>query len=207
MTGAAHTRMSFLRARRRLERVHKGIDLLHRKREALVREFFQLARPAVDVRNAIAEQANEAYAALLEALAAQGQASLRAAGWPARELQVEIRPGQVWGLAVSDIAARPAIRRSLASRGTAPGAAGPAAGEAATRFELLVDLLLDAAPKELLIRRLGDALALTSRQINTLERAVSPALEEHIATTRRVLDEREREEHLRLRHLLRNRRK
>jgi V/A-type H+-transporting ATPase subunit D len=207
MNGAAHTRMSFLRARRRLERVHKGIDLLHRKREALVREFFQLARPAVDVRNAIAEQANEAYAALLEALAIQGQASLRAAGWPARELDVEIRPGQVWGLSVSDIAERPAIRRSLASRGTAPGLAGPAAGEAATRFELLVDLLLDAAPKELLIRRLGDALALTSRQINTLERAVSPALEEHIATTRRVLDEREREEHLRLRHLLRKRRR
>jgi V/A-type H+-transporting ATPase subunit D len=207
MNGAAHTRMSFLRARRRLERVHKGIDLLHRKREALVREFFQLARPAVDVRNAIAEQANEAYAALLEALAIQGQASLRAAGWPARELDVEIRPGQVWGLSVSDIAERPAIRRSLASRGTAPGLAGPAAGEAATRFELLVDLLLDAAPKELLIRRLGDALALTSRQINTLERAVSPALEEYIATTRRVLDEREREEHLRLRHLLRKRRR
>jgi len=41
--------------------------------------------------------------------------------------------------------------------------------------------------------------------VNTLERRVSPGLEAQIATTRRTLDEAEREEHLRLRHLLKRR--
>jgi len=82
---------------------------------------------------------------------------------------------------------------------------GPAAEETASRFETLIDLLLQAAPHELLMRRLGEALSQTSRQVNTLERRVSPGLEHQIATTRRTLDEREREEHLRLRHLLKRR--
>jgi vacuolar-type H+-ATPase subunit D/Vma8 len=41
--------------------------------------------------------------------------------------------------------------------------------------------------------------------VSTLEHRVSPDLEGQIAATRRALDEREREEHLRLRHLLKRR--
>jgi vacuolar-type H+-ATPase subunit D/Vma8 len=66
-------------------------------------------------------------------------------------------------------------------------------------------LLLDAAPQEMLLRRVGEALAQTSRQVHTLERRVSPQLERDIARVRRILDEREREERLRLSNLLRKR--
>ena len=55
------------------------------------------------------------------------------------------------------------------------------------------------------MRRLGEALSQTSRQVSSLECRVTPRLEHQIATTRRTLDEREREEHLRLRHLLKRR--
>jgi V/A-type H+/Na+-transporting ATPase subunit D len=70
-------------------------------------------------------------------------------------------------------------------------------------FERLTELLLDAAPREMLIRRLGEALAQTSRQVNTLERRVAPGIRRDIATVRRVLEERERDEHLRLKRLRR----
>ena len=76
---------------------------------------------------------------------------------------------------------------------------------AATEFERLTELLLDAAPREMLIRRLGEALSQTSRQVNTLERRVAPELRRDMAGVRRTLDEREREERLRLKHLLRRR--
>ena len=69
-------------------------------------------------------------------------------------------------------------------------------------FERLADLLLDAAPREMLIRRLGEALAQTSRQVNTLERRLAPALRAEVTGMRRTLDEREREERLRLKQLL-----
>lgn len=200
--GLAPTRMNLLRARRRLDRVLKGKDLLRRKREALVAELFKLARPAADARTLIAERTRQAYPALLSALAHHGGAQLRVLGWPLRELTVEIEAGQVWGIPVSDITARPPLRRTLAARGTAPGSTGPAAAEAADQFELLAELLLSAAPREMLIRRLGEALGQTSRQVSTLELRVAPALQSQITSLRRSLEEREREEHLRLKHLI-----
>lgn len=70
------------------------------------------------------------------------------------------------------------------------------AEEAARRFEVLADLLLQAAPRELLIRRLGQALARTSRQVHTLEQRIVPRLSREIARVRRTLDERLRLQHL-----------
>ncbi|MCZ7664741.1 MAG: V-type ATP synthase subunit D [Thermoleophilia bacterium] len=203
--GVAATRMNLLRVQRRLSRVEKGVELLRRKREALVTELFQLARPAIDSRAQIEERTARAYPLLLEALAAHGRPGLRALGWPARDLTVDVRAGQVWGISVSDIVERPPLSRSLASRGTPPGSTGVATALAAGEFEILADLLLDAAPREMLIRRLAEALAQTSRQVNMLDLRVAPALRDQMAAVRRTLEEREREEHLRLKHLVRAR--
>ncbi len=198
----APTRLNLLRAARRLERLGKGAELLRRKREALVGELFKLARPAADARAQIAAAGRRAYPALLDALARDGATGLRAIGWPARDLVVDLEPGSVWGVVVSRIARRPALTRTLGARGTAPGPTGPAAAKATTEFEKLSELLLDAAPQEMLIRRLGEALAQTSRQVNTVERRLTPQLRRGMGEVRRALEEREREERLRLRHLL-----
>ena len=208
MTGAdrmAPTRMNLLRAARRLERMAKGIAVLRRKREALVSELFKIARPAADARAEIGARARGAYAALLEALAVHGRAGLRALGWPSRDVPLEVAGRSVWGVAVGTIERRSPLSRTLGARGAAPGSAGPAAVHAATQFEALAELLVEAAPREMLIRRLGDALARTSRQVNTLERRLAPGLGAQMVSVGRALEEREREEHLRLKHLKRRR--
>ncbi|HET7296438.1 MAG TPA: V-type ATP synthase subunit D [Gemmatimonadales bacterium] len=200
----APTRLNLVRAVRRLERLSRGAAVLRRKREALVTELFRLARPAADAREQIAAAAQRAYPLLGSALALQGQAGVRATGWPGRDLAVEVSAGSVWGVVVSRIESRPAIARTLGARGTAPAGTGPAAVQAATEFEKLAELLLDAAPREMLLRRLGQALAQTSRQVHSLEHRLSPRLQGDIARVRQVLDEREREERLRLQTLARS---
>jgi V/A-type H+-transporting ATPase subunit D len=50
----------------------------------------------------------------------------------------------------------------------------------------------------MLLRRLGTALAQTTRQVNRLERRVAPGLRRQASQVRAALDEREREEHVRL---------
>ena len=198
------TRTNLLRMRRNLERVESGAALLKRKREALVSELFRLARPAADARRVISEQLHRAYPALLSALASHGYEALRATGWPPRDLAVEIEPGQVWGIPISQIPDKPPpVQRTLQARATAPGSAGPASIEAARRFEVLTDLLLDAAPREMRLRRLGAALSKTSRQLHRLEQRVGPRLQGEISRVKRALDEREREEHQRLKHIQR----
>ena len=201
----APTRLNLIRAERRLERVRKGASLLRRKREALVTELFRLARPAADARRQIEEGSRRGYAELLGALAVHGRAGLRALAWPERDLRVEIRSAQVWGVPVATIVSRPPLTRTVGARGTAPGSAGPTAVAAAGEFERLAELLLDAATREMLIRRLGEALAQASRQVHTLERRVAPTLVGQMGSVRRTLEEREREEHLRLKHLSRRR--
>jgi V/A-type H+-transporting ATPase subunit D len=205
--GPAPTRFNLIRSKRRLERVERGTDLLHRKRQALVGELFRLARAAVDARARVGEVAEAFYPALLRALAVHGGDGLTALGWPEREIEVEILPSRTWGIGVAEIVGRSPVRRGLPARGTVPALTGPAAVEATERLEGLIELLLDAASREMLIRRLGHALSHTSRQLNTLELRVAPDLAEQIARTRRILEEREREEHARVKQLLRARAK
>jgi vacuolar-type H+-ATPase subunit D/Vma8 len=116
---------------------------------------------------------------------------------------VEIRSAQIWGVPVANLTSRPPLVRTAAARGLAPGSAGPLALATAGEFERLAEMLLDAATREMLIRRLGEALSRASRQVHTLERRLAPGLMRQMTGVRRVLEEREREEHLRLKHLAR----
>jgi V/A-type H+-transporting ATPase subunit D len=202
----APTRQNLLALQRRLDRVDKGTGLLRRKREALAAELFRLARPAASARASIALRAASAYPILVKALAREGADGLRALGWPARDLRLEIRSNQVWGIPVAEILGRPTLLRTPHARGVDPGGVSASVVVATAAFEQLAELLLAAANREALLRRLGEALARTSRQVNTLERRLGPALRADLGAIRHALEEREREEHLRLERLLRARR-
>ena len=200
------TRSNVVRLRRRLEQVKKGAALLRKKRESLVAELLARARPAVDSRRAIEERAQAAYRALLGAVASRGAVELTPLGWPSREVRVELMPVEVWGLKAVDLVHAPSLVRSVTARGGPPGPGDVAPHVAAAEFERLVELLLDAAPKELLMRRLGQALSRTSRLVNTLEQRVAVTLGGDLSGMRRTLEEREREEHQRLKHVIDHRR-
>lgn len=202
MTAAARpaaTRSSVLRLQRSLAQATRGATLLRKRREALVRVLFEHARPAVDARRGIEERALAAYRALLEALAAEGLGALDALGRPAREVHVDLAVRDDGGVRAVELASRPPVVRSLAARGTAIGPGDAAAVVAAEQFERLVELLLDVAPEDALMRRLGQELSHLTRLVNTLEQRVAPGLARALADVRRTLEEREREEHYRLR--------
>lgn len=195
------TRANLLRARRELNRVRHGASLIRRKREALVAELFRAARPAMDLRERITRSATIATEGLLDALAVHGVQGLTVTAWPGRSLELELRATQVWGIPVAEVVGRPVLARGLEARGTTPALTGPTAARAASRYEELADLLIEAAPREQLVRRLGDAVSRATRQMRTLEQRVAPALEGQVSRVRRELDEREREDRLRLKHL------
>jgi V/A-type H+-transporting ATPase subunit D len=195
----APTRVNLLRSRKQLAQVEKGAELVRRKREALVGELFKLARPAMGARAGIAKQAANAYPALLETLAAHGSLGTRAFAWPSRSVRLTVRPALVWGIPVAEIVERGPVKRTHEARGITGGSGTVV--EAAEEFETLVDLLISAAAREQQIQRLGDAVARSTRQLRTLEQRIEPALRSRISWVRGTLDEREREEHVRLKRL------
>ncbi|GMU58300.1 MAG: hypothetical protein AMXMBFR34_00630 [Myxococcaceae bacterium] len=199
---ASATRSSLVRFRRRLEQVKKGAALLKRKRESLVEELFKRARPAVTTREAIEQQARAAWRSYWAALSVHGADALTPLGWPTRQVSVELERFELWGLKAVSLSKKPQVVRSIAARGVLPGSDGAPAQVAAHDFEVLVEALLDAAPQEHVMRRLGQALARTTRLVNTLEQRVAVKLAKDLSTIRRTLEEREREEHLRLKRLI-----
>jgi H(+)-transporting ATP synthase subunit D len=201
-TRAPATRSSLLRHARRLDQVRRGAALLKRKRQALVEELFARARTAVTSREGIDAQARRAWRSLWRALSASGNSGLTPLGWPTREIDLDLRTVELWDVRATELMNRPPLVRSLAARGVVPGPGDAASQDAAREFEKLLEQLVDAAPQEHAMRRLGESLSRTTRLVNTLEQRVAVRLAADLAAIRRTLNEREREEHLRIKRLI-----
>jgi V/A-type H+-transporting ATPase subunit D len=201
-TRAPATRSSLLRYARRLDQVRRGAALLKRKRQSLVEELFARARTAVTSRESIDAQARRAWRSVWLALASSGSDGLKPLGWPTREVDVELRAVDLWDVRAMELLNRPTLVRSLAARSVLPGPGEGATQDAAREFESLVEQLLDAAPQEHAMRRLGHALSRTTRLVNTLEQRIAVRLVADLVAIRRTLNEREREEHLRIKRLI-----
>jgi vacuolar-type H+-ATPase subunit D/Vma8 len=201
-TRVAVTRSNLLRYTRRLDQVRRGAALLTRKRQSLVDELFARARTAVTSREAIDTQARRAWRSIWLALSSSGSDGLRPLGWPTREPDLELQAVELWGIKAVQLLKVPTLVRSLAARAVVPGPGEAAARDAAREFEALLEQLLDAAPREHAMRRLGHALSRTTRLVNTLEQRVAVNLAADLAAIRRTLSEREREEHLRIKRLI-----
>jgi len=200
------TRSNLMRCRRRLGQVRRGAELLKRKRESLVAELFERARSAVTAREDIDAQAREAWRLVWAALAWNGADGLLPLGWPTREVQVDLSVVEVWGLKVPALVEPVRVVRTLTDRGVRPGAGEATSPAAAHSMEVLIERLLEAAPQEHLMRRLGQSLARTTRLVNTLEQRVATALDSDVTAIARTLDEREREEQRRIKRLIATRR-
>jgi V/A-type H+-transporting ATPase subunit D len=190
--------MGLLEARSRLGVAARGARLLRGKREVLAGEFFRLMREVTEGRERLDAALLEASRALVVARARTGRRALDALGVAgAREVPVEVSHRRVWGVPVPRVAA-PRLVRSAAARGTSPMSASPAAGEAARRHEEALEVLLSIASRELHLRRLGEEIRDTSRRINALEQLLVPRLSREAARVETALEERAREDAVRL---------
>jgi V/A-type H+-transporting ATPase subunit D len=190
--------MGLLEVRARLGLAGKGARLLRGKREVLAGEFFRLMREVVEGRERLDAALLAAGRALVVARAREGRAgieSLAAAG--AREVPVQVAHRRVWGLPVPRIEA-PRLVRGPAARGGSPAGTSPSALDAARRHEEALEVLLAIASRELHLRRLGEEIRDTSRRINALEQLLVPRLSREAARVEAVLDERSREDAVRL---------
>lgn len=192
------TRMGMLAVRARLAVAEKGARLLRGKREVLASELFRLLREVVAGRDELERALREAGRALVLARAVDGTGaleSLAAAG--VREVPLEVRVYQVWGVPVARVAA-PRLGRAADARGAPPASWGLTAAAAARRHEEALDVLLAIASRELVLARLGEEIEATSRRIRAIEQLLAPRLAAEADRVAVALDERAREEIARL---------
>lgn len=171
----------------------------------LAGELFALLREVMAGRDRLDGALREARRALVLARAFHGDAALQSLGDAgAREVPIQIEDRRVWGVPVHRISA-PRLVRPAEGRGASPSSWGLAAADAALRHEEALELLLAIASRELHLARLGDEIRDTSRRINALEQIVAPTLATAARRTALALEERAREEAVRLKAFKRRR--
>ncbi|MBI2372066.1 MAG: V-type ATP synthase subunit D [Deltaproteobacteria bacterium] len=192
------TRMGLLSIRGRRQIAVKGAGLLRGKREALANEFFRLMRGVIAGRERLEESLREASRVLTLARALEGEEVLGSLALAAaREIPVEIEQRKVWGVPTPEVTG-PRLLRSHDARGTSPVGWGLGAAEAARRHEEVLEILLTICSREIRLRRLGEQIQKTSRRINALEEFLIPRLEQEMTRIALALEEREREDIVRL---------
>jgi V/A-type H+-transporting ATPase subunit D len=193
--------MGLLDVRGRRGVAARGARLLRAKREVLGGEIWRMMREVLEGRARLDDVLREAVKALGLAQALDGQDSLGSVALAAgREVPVSVTLRRVWGVSTPTVSA-PRLVRAADARGTSPTSWGPAGAEAARRHEEALDVLLTIATRELHLARLGEEIQETSRRINGLEQLVLPALHAEEARIGAALDERDREDAVRLKRL------
>src|SRR3970040_1474262 len=114
------TRMNLLQRKQQARIAGQGVDLLKRKRDALVADFFNIVRQSLAARERLTKAAGEAYVLLALAKAWEGRESLEAAAMAdRREVLVDIEVRNVWGTKIPEVAVKE-VRRTLMGRGHNP---------------------------------------------------------------------------------------
>ena len=197
MQGGA-TRTELLARRAQIGLARQGRDLLQDKREQLLTEFRATARVVLAGSDALEAAGAEARRTLEWAQAHDGPDAVASAGLAAGG-QVSVAAGvtSIMGVKVPDISYGP-VGRFCTGRGYSLAATSPRIDAVAERFEAELELLLRVAADEVRLRRLAAEIGTTTRRVNALEHVVIPRLIAERNRIEGVLEEREREEHFRL---------
>lgn len=195
------TRMNLLQRQNQVKLAQQGVDLLKKKRDALVADFFNIVRRALAARQKLTASAEQSYTLLGLTKAVEGRETLEAVALAdPRRLEVGIETKNVWGTRIPTIASND-VKRSPLARNADPVSVSVRTIESADRFEDVVAALLEVAGTEITLRKIGEEIKKTTRRVNALEQVVIPRVRGEIRYIRDVLEQRAREDVFRLKRI------
>ena len=191
--------MNLLKCRSQYSLATRGVNLLQKKRDALVREFFALVQAALEARRQLNEAGREAHMALILAKSFDGPQAVEVLSLSVPDVSnVGVELQNIWGTRV------PVLEADW-PQGVAvsPIFVGGQTLAAQAAFRKLGRALLRVANTESRLRRIGEEIKKTARRVNALELAVIPGLRSQIRYIRQVLDQQEQEDIFRLKRVKR----
>ena len=195
------TRMNLLQRKQQAKIAVQGVDLLKRKRDALVADFFNIVRQSLAARERLTAACREAYVMLALAKAWEGREALEAAALAdRREVLVDIEVRNVWGTKIPEVAVKE-VGRTLLERGHNPATTSARTVESAANFEEVLRAIIETAATEIKLKKIGQEIKKTTRRVNALEQVVIPRLHGEIRFITAVLEQRAREDVFRLKRI------
>lgn len=187
------TKGNLLKVKNSLELATVGFDLMDRKRNILIREMMGLIDRAKDIQSRINTTFDKAYEALIQANISGADVKSIAHAVPIDDC-VTVLEKSVMGVEI------PTVKyRSSAARPYYGLYAGSCAMDNAyTCFRRVKELCAELAEIESSIYRLAIAISKTQKRANALRNIVIPGYENDIAYITEFLEEKEREEFIRM---------
>ncbi len=177
----------------------QGMNLLKRKRDALLREFMPIIDETMRLSLRLERVTMEAQFELSMAKAKEGGPVIRSASYASSgEALVDITGTHVMGVPIPVIRKGSSSMRSLTKRGYAITGVTSRVDGVADKFEEIIDVIIESADIETRLKRLGEELRKTNRRVNALENIVIPEYNEQIKFINMSLEERAREDIFRL---------
>jgi V/A-type H+-transporting ATPase subunit D len=191
------TRMNLLARRAQLVMANRGVELLEKKRDALVKEFFANVHEALEARRQYYQAARAAHLALLLAKSFDGPENVEAISLAAPvTLTAHAQIDNVWGTRV------PRLVPDLTPEATmSPLAMGGRTVAAQAAFQQLCQVLIQVTNTESRLRRIAEEIKKTARRVNALRQAIIPGIRSQIRSIQQALDQQEQEDIFRLKRI------
>lgn len=192
------TRMNMLQRKAQIGLAQQGVELLKNKRDALMKEFFDLVKPYVKKRRDLLKELRDARSFISLAEAENGTERVRAAALAAgRKVSTEMKLLNIWGIKIAEPSKVDFVRKAT-DRGYDPATTPAQVDSAALAFEKVMTIIVEMASSYLKIKKMGEEIKKTTRRVNALEQTVIPRLRSEVKFIRAALEEREREDVFRM---------
>lgn len=197
--GVNPTRMELLTLKDRTKLAVKGHGLLKEKRDALIKEFFDILDRVKGIRENAERSLREANEALVEAQIVMGDLAVKKASLSVKEsIDVDITSRSIMGVSVPVTEVVMDENRSLVDRGYGLTDTTIQLDEAAKKFEESVKYLIELGEVEKTIYLLAEEIESTKRRVNALEHIMIPRFQNTEKYIDMRLQEMERENFVRL---------
>jgi len=195
LPGTKTTRMELLALKNRMKLAERGHNLLREKRDSLIMEFFNTISEIKDAREKVDNSLTEAFSALTQAKMIMGPARVIEFAYASKfETDLKISTRSMMGVRVPVLSVEQRSSELPYSL-----------SDSSTKFDVMSEKFKEAlkaivrlAEIESTVKRLALEIERTKRRVSALETVVIPRLDATVRFVKLALEEREREDFVRL---------
>ena len=194
------TRSELMKLKNRIKLAKSGYNLLKKKRDGLILDFFKILAKVKTLRSEIVEEYKKASQRMSMARIIESDLKIKSIAMAISQVpEVELKTKNIMGVVVPKIDS-PSIQKNFMERGYGMFNS-VAIDEAAEAYEKLAEKIIIAAEVETSMRKVLNEIEKTKRRVNALEYVVIPQMEKVKDFIRLRLEEMERENIFRLKRI------
>ena len=195
------TRSELIKLKKRIKLAKSGYNLLKKKRDGLILEFFEMLKKARTIRQELIAAYKIAVDRMNKARMIESDLKIKSIALAVKEApSVSVQTKNIMGVVVPKIEGT-IVEKGLLERGFSIGSSTAAIDEAAKAYETVLKITVQAAEAETAMKKLLQEIEKTKRRVNALEFKVIPQLDGLRKFISLRLEEMERENIFRLKRI------